>query len=118
MLMGTASLFGYTQSVELLLWILIALACALFIARITTYKIFLHGTLTGIGMGLSNAMVQIAFFSLYAKNNPRSAFDLEQITVYLSPQWFLFVSSPVVGGIYGALIGALSVAAAKFHHPK
>lgn len=116
--MGTASLFGFTQNYELLLWIAIALASALLIARTTTHKIFLHGIFSGIGMGLSNAMVQIAFFSLYVQHNPHAASELEHFTNTFSPQWFLFISSPFVGGIYGSLIGALSVAAAKFHHPK
>ena len=116
--MGTASLFGYTQNIELLLWIIIALVSAVLIARITTHKIFLHGMLAGIGMGLSNIMVQITFYSLYVKNNPHTVTDLEQFAEVLTPQWFLFISSPFVGAMYGSLIGALSVAAAKFHHPK
>jgi hypothetical protein len=118
LLMGTASLFGYTQNYELLLWIAIALASALLIARTTTHKIFLHGVLAGVGMGLSNAMVQISFFSLYVQHNSHAAAELEHFTNAFSPQWFLFVSSPFVGGMYGSLIGALSVAASKFHHPK
>lgn len=117
-LMGTASLFGYTQNFELLLWIVIALVTAVFIARTTTHKIFLHGILAGIGMGLSNTIVQIAFFSLYVQHNPHAASELEIFTKTLSPQWFLLISSPFIGGIYGSLIGAVSVAAAKFHHPK
>ncbi len=118
LLMGTASLFGYTQNYELPLWIAIALVSAVVIARTTTHKIFLHGVLAGIGMGLSTAMVQIAFFALYVKHNPHAASELEHFTNVFSPQWFLFISSPFVGGMYGALIGALSVAASKFHHPK
>ncbi len=117
-LMGTASLFGYTQNIELPLWIIIALITAIFIARTTTHKIFLHGVLAGIGMGLSNAIVQIAFFSLYVQHNPHASSELEHFTETLSPQWFLFLSSPFIGGLYGSLIGALCVAAAKFHHPK
>ncbi len=63
-------------------------------------------------------MVQIAFFSLYVKHNPHAVSGLVHFTDALTPQWFLFISSPFVGGIYGSLIGALSVAASKFHHPK
>jgi hypothetical protein len=118
MVMGIASLFGYTQNLELSLWIAIALISALLIARTTTHKIFLHGVLAGIGIGISNVMIQIAFFSLYAQNNSHTASELEHFTDMFSPQWFLFLSSPFVGGIYGSLIGALSVAASKFHHPK
>jgi hypothetical protein len=118
MLMGTASLFGYTRNIELVLWIIISLISALFITRTTTHKIFLHGVMAGIGMAISNVMVQIAFFSLYVQHNPRAAEDLDRFTEIVTPQWFLFISSPFVGGIYGLLIGGLCIAAAKFHHPK
>ncbi|MFA6470368.1 MAG: hypothetical protein WCW35_15850 [Bacteroidota bacterium] len=117
-LMGTASLFGFTQNIELPLWIVIALITAVLIARSTTHKMFLHGVLAGLGIGVSNAVVQIAFFTMYMQNNPNAASELEHFSSTFTPQWFLFISSPIVGGIYGALIGALSVAAAKFHHPK
>jgi hypothetical protein len=118
MFMGIASLFGYTQNIELLLWIIIALVAAVLIARTTTHKIFLHGVLAGVGMGLLNTMVQITFFSLYVQHNPYAASELEHFSDSFSPQWFLLITSPFVGGIYGSLIGALCVVASKFHHPK
>lgn len=116
--MGALSLFGYTANTELILWTVIALIAAIFVARITTNKIFLHGVFIGIGSGIANAGVQILFFGLFVRNNQFAAAELRHFSSVLSPQMFILLSSPVIGGVYGLIIGALSVAASKFHHPK
>lgn len=116
--MGGVSLFGYTQNIELILWIIIALAAAFFIARTTTHGVFMHGFLAGLGMGVLNAAVQAAGFDLYAQHNEFAAAEIKNFSAGMSPRFFILLSSLLIGSLYGLVIGALSVAAAKFHHPK
>ncbi|MHB1051303.1 MAG: hypothetical protein ACYC09_14585 [Bacteroidota bacterium] len=116
--MGGVSLFGYTQQIELILWTIIALATAFFIARTTSHNIFVHGFLAGLGMGILNAAVQAVGFSLYAQYNEFAAAEIKNFSSGMSPRLFIMLSSLFIGGIYGSVIGALSLAAAKFHHPK
>lgn len=116
--MGIASLFGLTENFEIYEWILIALLSAYFLSKQTTHKVFLHGIYTGIAMGILFAVVQASFFGLYLENNPSSAEDWQQAIGGFNPQFFVLLLSPVVGGVYGLVIGALSVAAGKFHIPK
>lgn len=116
--MGIMSLFGITQQIELALWVIIALATAFFIARTTSHKVFLHGVLAGIGMGLFSAAVQSLFFDLYAEHNQIGAAEIRNFSFGYPPPLFIILTSPLIGGLYGLVIGALSLAASKFHHPK
>ena len=116
--MGGVSLFGYTQRIELILWTIIALATAFFIARTTSHNIFVHGFLAGLGMGILNAAVQSVGFSIYAQYNEFAAAEIKNFSSGMSPRIFIMLSSLFIGGIYGLVIGALSLAASKFHHPK
>jgi hypothetical protein len=116
--MGGMALFGITQQIELALWMIIALATAFFIARTTSHKIFLHGVLAGIGMGVFSAAVQSVFFNLYTEYNQIGAAEIQSFSLGFPPPVFILLTSPVIGGLYGLVIGALSLAASKFHHPK
>lgn len=116
--MGAFSLYGYTANRELVLWTVIALGAAFSVARATSDKVFLHGVLSGMGIGILSATVQVVFFETYVHHNQFAASELRHFSEGFSPQLFLILSSPVVGGFYGLIIGALSIAAAKFHHPK
>lgn len=47
LIMGVASLFGWTQNIELVLWIIIAVVAAFGIATNRAGRPFLHGLLAG-----------------------------------------------------------------------
>ncbi|MFA6541576.1 MAG: hypothetical protein WCT99_08230 [Bacteroidota bacterium] len=116
--MGIASLFGLTEKIEIYEWILIALLSAYFLSKQTTHKVFLHGVYSGIAMGILFAVIQISFFGMYLENNPSALPAFRLAIGDFNPQLFVLLLSPVVGGVYGLVIGGLSVAAGKFHIPK
>ena len=115
---GTASLFGLTEGIELYWWIVIALLTAYFLAKQTSHKLFLHGFYSGIGMGICHVLILFIFFDLYVLHNPTSANGFTSIPGNLEPRIFLLITSPVIGGLYGLVLGALAQIAAKFHIPK
>jgi hypothetical protein len=116
--MGIASLYGLTAHIEMEEWIVIALFTAYILSKQTTHKLFLHGVFIGIISGLAFSIIQTLFFSMYLKNNPSAATTFNTIFSDSDPKIFIVLTSPVIGGVYGVIIGAFSVAASRFHVPK
>jgi hypothetical protein len=115
--MGAASLFGLTRGIELYLWIVIALIVAVVVARTSNQKQFLHGFLSGTGMGIANGIVQAFFLPIYLSHNPEAADQLNQNSFGFLPEVFIFLFSPLIGIVYGIVVGGFCAAAGKFHKP-
>jgi tetrahydromethanopterin S-methyltransferase subunit G len=111
--MGIASVFAYTQGMELYCWIVIACICAFVLARNVTQKLFLHGLLVGIALGSVNGSVQSAFYSTYVQNNPQVAEQMSQNPLPFPPAVFVLLSSPFIGALYGVVVGLLTLLAAN-----
>ena len=73
---------------------------------------------SGILTGMVFAVVQTLFFSLFLKNNPAAEASFGTMFPETDPKAFILLTSPVIGGLYGMLIGGFSVAASRFHIPK
>jgi len=120
--MGILSLFGLTQGIELYLWIVIAFVAAYLFARKLTAKHFLTGLIAGLFMGLINGLMQGGFYDMYIANNPEVAQRLQEqpIPAGMSPAFFILLTSPIVGLIYGLFVGLFSFVAAKIlkKHPE
>lgn len=115
--MGVSSIFGVTHDVEPYLWILIGLIVPVVIAKNTSRKIFFHGLLAGLGIGVVHAVIQSIFFDLYLSTHSEMTQQFQQQT-FLSPRAFMIVVGPFIGIVYGAILGGLSVAAGKFFTPR
>jgi len=116
--MGIASLFGLTAHIEMEEWIVIALFTAYILSKQTTHNLFLHGLCIGIISGVAFAVVQTLFFPVYLTNNPSAAASFTSMFPDSDPKFFIVLTSPVIGGVYGVIVGAFSVAASRFHIPK
>ena len=115
---GIASLFGFTEGVEFYWWIVVALVTAYILAKQTSHKLFLHGFYSGLGMGICHVFVLFIFFDLYVVHNPSIANGFTSIPGDIEPRTFFLITSPVIGGLYGLMLGALAQIAAMFHIPK
>jgi len=118
LIMGTLSLFGLTRGIEPILWLLIALGSAWWLAKTTPSRVFLHGLFTGVLMGVGNSVMQSLFFDSYVASNPESAQAFQQIPGGLSPQIFVLMAGSIVGFLYGLLLGLFALLAAKFGKPQ
>ncbi|HXF49785.1 MAG TPA: hypothetical protein VNL73_10245 [Verrucomicrobiae bacterium] len=117
-LMGVLSLFGYTGRIERLLWLVIAVICAVIIAKVVPGKLFLTGLLVGLFDGVFNSIVQSAFFATYLTNNPKVAQGFGPVPGGLDPRFFVLIAGPFVGLLYGLVVGFLAWLAGKlFHKP-
>jgi hypothetical protein len=112
-IMGAASVLGYTQNIEPFCWIAIAVVCAFVLARGVTQKLFLHGLYVGVAQGIVNGAIQAAFFNTYLRNNPDVAAQMSQNPFPFSPSVFVLLSSPLIGAAFGVAMGLLTLLAAK-----
>jgi hypothetical protein len=111
--MGVASVLGLAQGYGGILWSLIGIFCAIWIARKLRTRHFVHGLLTGaIGGGIA-PLIQVPFFSTYLTNNPRAVADLKQLPAGLSVQTFFLILILVIAVLSGLALGLLSWAAGK-----
>lgn len=111
--MGAASVRGYTTKIEPMLWVLIAVVSIIVIAKFGASHPFWHGFLAGLLMGTFNSIMQSVFFTQYLATHPQAAQFRDQIPGGLSMHIFFLVIGPVIGAIYGTVIGLLSMLATK-----
>ena len=106
-LMGTVSVFGYTQGIELSLWIIIAIISALILVQRVIQRLFLHSLSVGILDGIWVGIIQSLFFTTYMRNNPQMNEGFKEGAFQLTPE-FVLLSSPVIGLVYGLFVGLVT----------
>lgn len=116
--MGIASVMGWTQHREGVLWLVIAIASAFVIAREAPGKYFLHGLWTGLLAGIASALIQLAMYSTYLANNPDSAAQIQTMPANWNPRVMLLIFAPVIGLLNGLVIGFLSWLGARMLKPR
>jgi hypothetical protein len=109
--MGVASLLGLTKNIEPILWLLIALFCGYWFAKTISLKLFLHGLVAGIVIGILNSLCQSLFLDAYLASNPENAQYFQQAPI--NPRVFVLISGTIVGVIYGVIVGLLTLAMSK-----
>ena len=68
--MGSLSIFGLTQGIELFLWLGFAAGAAGLLAKYLESRLLIHTLLVGLLWGLVNGVLQSLFFPTYLANNP------------------------------------------------
>ena len=116
--MGIASVMGWTQHREGVLWLVIAIASAFVIAREAPGKYFLHGLWTGLLAGIASALIQLAMYSTYLANNPDSAAQIQTMPANWNPRVLLLIFAPLIGLLNGLVIGFLGWLGARMLKPR
>lgn len=107
-LMGLNSVFGIIKNIEWLLWLIIAIVSAYVLNKQTKKLLVTHAVITGLFIGILNAIIQSSLFDMYLANNPEiEGFNQWPITV--EPQYFLLMAGPFVGIVYGLVIGLFAL---------
>ncbi len=112
-LMGMLAVNGYTQKIELFLWLLFAGITALVVSRNVDSRVFLHGLYIGLTWGICNGFIQCAFFDRYIVNNPALKENFDKIT-FMPARLFPLITGPVTGLITGLALGGLILFGKKF----
>ena len=116
--MGIASLFGLTRHIEPLLWIVIFVFYAWWIAKHCSGKYFLHGFLVSVLNGVWISLIHAGFFSLYMSNNPEMVAGLQNLPRGVSPRVMMMVVGPIIGILTGVVAGLFAWVAAKLFNRK
>lgn len=112
--MGIAAVLGfYPPSLEWLLWLIISLLCAWIIVKKAAVKPFLHGFMVGLLDGLAAPIITAIFFSTYVANNPSYADQAKQLPAGLDMRTFGLILAPVIGVVYGLVLGLFAWLAGK-----
>ena len=107
-LMGLNSVFGIVKNIEWLLWLIIAIVSAYILNKQTKKLLVTHAVITGLFMGILNAIIQSSLFDMYLANNPEIE-GFKQWPITIEPQDFLLMAGPFMGIVYGLVIGLFAL---------
>lgn len=118
--MGIASVFGLTRGIEAVLWLVIAVVCAVVVVRRAAAKPFLHGFLIGLIGGSLAPLVQALLFSTYAASNPEVAeASLRQpLPDGMTLRMLFLIMTPLVALMSGVALGGLTWAVERITRKK
>ena len=111
--MGSLSIFGLTQGIELFLWLGFAAGAAGLLAKYLESRLLIHTLLVGLLWGLVNGVLQSLFFPTYLANNPAARNELLEVT-FIEPHSFAILAGPIPGILTGFVIYVLTRAMRKF----
>ena len=111
--MGIASLFGLTGHIEPLLWIVIFVFYAWWIAKHCSGKYFLHGFLVSVLNGVWISLIHSALFETYIRNNPEMTAGFQNLPKSINPRLLVLIIGPIIGVLTGVIAGLFAWVAAK-----
>lgn len=112
--MALLSVFGIVRSgFELVVWTLLAIVSAYLIAKKGGRVPLLEGITLGAITGIVHSVIQSAMFSTYLLNNPESLGSFQDLRMNIPPQYIVLLAGPVIGLIYGGVIGIIAMSLRK-----
>ena len=111
--LGIASVFGFTSGREWLAWLCIGAYSAWKFATRSREELFLHGFYLGILTGCFSSVVQALFISTFLANNPRMVEALNALPHDLHPAAVIHIMGPIIGTVSGVVFGVLAVIIGK-----
>ena len=112
-LMGVASVLGFTAGTEGLLWLFIGLICVGVIVWKAPRRWFQHGFFVGLIGGAGAPLIQFLFFPSYMANNPELSTRFAEIPGGMNARYFVLVLAPIIGLIGGLVLGLVCWLVAK-----
>jgi len=112
-LMGFASVLGWTGKLEGPLWIAIGSVCAVVIARSVPDRHARHGFLVGMFGAMASQLIAAALMPTYLANNPNVAAELSAVPAGLTPQTLFLLAAPHIGLVSGLVLALVSTIAAR-----
>lgn len=102
------------RGVETIVWLALCVVLSVLVALRAPSRPFVHGLFVGLLSAVLCQLVQAAMLDRYLANNPSAAEDWKRLPPGMSPRVVLVVLSPVIGAIYGVVIGTLAWLIARF----
>jgi hypothetical protein len=111
--MAIATVYFIPSDIAPLFWLIIIIISAYLIAKNCTEKYFLHGLLVSILNSVWVTSIHIILIVPFMANNPREAEMMAKMPMPDSPRLMMLMTGPVVGVIFGIILGLFAFAASK-----
>ncbi|HEY3250579.1 MAG TPA: hypothetical protein VGK25_05620 [Ignavibacteria bacterium] len=111
--MALATVFVIPSNIEPIVWFVIFVICAYFIAKKATGKYFLHGFMVSIFNSVWITVIHILFYSKYVAMHPDFLMTLSDMPLQGHPRLMMLLIGPVIGIIFGIILGLFSWIASK-----
>jgi hypothetical protein len=111
--LGIASVLGFTNGREWLAWLCIGIYSAWKFATRSREELFLHGFYLGILTGCFSSVIQALFISSFLSNNPRMVEAFDALPHGLHPAAVVLIMGPIIGTVSGVVFGVLAVIVGK-----
>ena len=108
--MGVATVFFIPSKIEPLFWLAIFVACAVIIARRCKGSYFLNGLFVSLVNSVWITTAHVALFDAYAASHAQ---EVAMATRMGSPRLMMVMTGPVVGLVFGLILGLFSWIASK-----
>ena len=105
--MAALSLKGYTQGIELYLWLFIGLFTVTVVLKNVDHHVYIHLILIGLFWGMINSLIQSLFFDMYLAHNSSAALGFGKLPDTMNPRLIVLLIGPATGvGTGVAMSGA------------
>lgn len=107
-LMAALSLKGYTQGIELYLWLFIALFTITVVLKNVDHHVYIHLLLIGLFWGMINSLIQSLFFEMYLAHNSSAAVGFGKLPESMNPKLIVLLIGPATGVGTGMVMSGAS----------
>lgn len=117
LVMGVATVFFISSSVEPFCWLVIFLISAYAIARGTRDRPGLHGVYVGLANSVWVTGTHILLVNQYLERHPREAAMMSTMPTANHPRIMMAFTGPLIGLASGMLLGLFAIAATRWVRP-
>ena len=117
LVMGVATVFFISSSVEPFCWLVIFLISAYAIARTARGRPFLHGVCVGLANSVWVTGAHILLADQYLARHAREAAMMNSMPMPTHPRLMMALMGPVIGLASGIVLGIFAVVATRFVRP-
>jgi hypothetical protein len=111
--MGVGTVYFISSGIEPILWLVIMLLTAYFIAKQAPGKYFLHGFLLGLANCVWVTSAHILLFNAYSQNHPAEMLMMTTGPFPTQPRLMMLLTGPMIGAASGLIIGLFAFIASK-----
>ena len=117
LVMGVATVFFISSSVEPFCWLVVFLISAYTIARGAPGGPFLHGVSVGLANSVWVAGAHILLVDQYLARHAREAAMMSSMPMPTHPRLMMALMGPVIGLLSGVVLGIFAVVATRLVRP-
>ena len=113
LVMGVATVFFISSSVEPLFWLVVFLISAYAIARGAPSRPFLHGVCVGLANSVWVTGAHIVLVNQYLARHAREAAMMSSMPMPTHPRLMMALMGPIIGLVSGIVLGIFALVATK-----